>query len=215
MNKHHEVLDPLEVDVSAPRAGHVIEDAADAARRIMDSLLRTGRNNPHLEQIRNQLHAIADTLDEHSSGIDARLVEMWAGDGTNRHDPVSGTENPIAPPFLFRGRSDGSIRGEATLGLPYQGPPGMVHGGVAALVLDHALGCANGYAGTSGMTGWLKVRYHRTTPLFEPLVVTARQTSVEGRKIHTVGAIAAADGGVCVSAEGLFIAGHLDRPRSL
>lgn len=205
---------PPEIDVSAPPTGHVIEETTTAARRVMESLLRTSRDNPHLAEVRDQLLGLADRLDADSPGLDERLVEMWAGDGTNHHDPVSGTENPIAAPFHFRGRDDGSIWAEAVLGLPYQGPPSMVHGGISALLLDHALGCANGYAGTSGMTAQLTVHYHRTTPLFEPLTVTARQVQVEGRKIRTVGEITTGNGEVCVSAEGLFIAVPFDRPRS-
>ncbi|MCL2533192.1 MAG: PaaI family thioesterase [Nocardiaceae bacterium] len=200
--------------VSAPPTGHVIEDATAAARRVMESLLRTSRDNPNLASLRDRLHEIADLLDAHAPDLGERLVEMWAGGGSNRHDPVSGAENPIAAPFYLRGREDGSISATAILGLPYQGPPSMVHGGISALVLDHALGCANGYAGPSGMTAELTVRYHRVTPLFEPLTVTARQVSVDGRKIRTTGELTTSDGTVCVSAEGLFIAGHLDRPRA-
>ncbi|WP_406634529.1 hypothetical protein [Amycolatopsis sp. WGS_07] len=61
------------------------------------------------------------------------------------------------------------------------------------------------------MTGTLSVRYHRTTPLFEELTVRARQQSSEGRRIHTTGEILA-DGQVCVSADGIFVAKHVARP---
>jgi acyl-CoA thioesterase FadM len=62
------------------------------------------------------------------------------------------------------------------------------------------------------MTGTLTLRYHRTTPLFEELTVTARQQSTDGRKIHTTGSISAS-GVTCVSAEAVFVAKHVDRPR--
>lgn len=202
------------VAIGAPPTGHVIEEVAEATRRLMAAVLRTGRDNPHLARIRDTLHEIADTLDEHSPGLDTRLVEMWEGNGPTRHSPVTGVDNPIAPPLQFRGYDDGSIRGETTLDLPYQGPPAKVHGGMSALLLDHALGNANDYAGERGMTAQLTVRYHRVAPLFEPLTVAARQVSRDGRKIHTVGEISTADGEVCVSAEGLFIAGYLARPRA-
>ena len=87
-----------------------------------------------------------------------------------------------------------------------------MHGGIAALLLDHTLGVANHWAGTSGMTAELTLRYHRPTPLFTPLRITAEQTAVDGRRIRTRGTIAGPDGD-CVSAEGLFIAKHLARPR--
>jgi len=103
------------------------------------------------------------------------------------------------------GLPDGSVVGTVTLHLPYQGPPGYVHGGVSALLLDHTLGVANFWAGASGRTGELTLRYHRPTPLFTELAVRGRQTSVDGRKIRTEGEISTADGTVCVSAKGLFI----------
>lgn len=137
---------------------------------------------------------------------------MWSGEGVTRHDPVTGPENAIAPPLHLLGREDGSVQGRVALGMPYQGPPGCVHGGVSALVLDHTLGVANHWAGRSGMTGTLTLRYHRPTPLFEQLAVTARQVSVDGRKIRTTGEITAG-GAVCVSADGVFIDKHLPRPR--
>ena len=49
--------------------------------------------------------------------------------------------------------------------------------------------------------------------LGEPLVVTGRLVSVDGRKIRTVGSITTADGQLCVSVEGLFIDKTVPRPR--
>src|SRR5690606_42035269 len=77
---------------------------------------------------------------------------------------------------------------------------------------DHTLGVANGWAGTSGMTAELTLRYHRLTPLFEPITVAARQVSVAGRTNRTTGEITA-NGEPCVTAEGLFIATYPPRPR--
>jgi acyl-coenzyme A thioesterase PaaI-like protein len=87
-----------------------------------------------------------------------------------------------------------------------------VHGGVSALLLDHALGVANGWAGTSGMTAELTLRYRRLAPLFQPLTLTARQVAVDGRKIRTEGSLSAG-GSTCVEAQGLFVAKHVPRPR--
>jgi acyl-coenzyme A thioesterase PaaI-like protein len=117
---------------------------------------------------------------------------------------VTGPENAIAPPLHLLARPDHSVVGVTTLGLQYQGPPGHIHGGISALLLDDALGVANFCAGAPGMTAMLTLRYRRPTPLFTPLTVTARQLSVDGRKIRTSGEITA-HGEVCVEAEGLFI----------
>ncbi|MER7013129.1 PaaI family thioesterase [Saccharopolyspora sp. NPDC000359] len=190
-----------------------VDAAVAAARRVVASLLRAGGGSAvEMAQVAAQLNAVADHLDEHAPAMDQRMVDMWAGEGVTRHDPVTGPENAIAPPLNLTGVDDGTVEGEVVLGLPYQGPPGHVHGGISALILDHTLGVANHWAGASGMTAELTLRYRRPTPLFEPLTITGEQVEVDGRKIRTRGAITAA-GEACVSAEGLFIAKHLPRPR--
>jgi acyl-coenzyme A thioesterase PaaI-like protein len=180
--------------------------AAAAARRVIAALLQVGgHSGADLTEVAAKLHAVADYLDRHAPPVDERIADMWSVDGVPRHDPATGPENAIAPPLRLAGKEDGSIEGVVTLGLPYQGPPGSVHGGISALLLDHTLGLANHWAGESGMTAEITLRYHRLTPLFEPLTVSGRQVSVDGRKITTTGSISAG-GKVCVSAEGLFIA---------
>ena len=190
-----------------------VDAAVAAARRVIAALLHAGNGSAaEMADVADRLTEVAQHLEEHAPSREERLVDMWAGEGVTRHDPVTGPENAIAPPLPLRGLPDGSIVGTATLGLPYQGPPGCVHGGVSALLLDHTLGVANAWAGVSGMTGTLTLRYHRPTPLFVELTVRARQVSVEGRKIRTTGEILAGDE-VCVSADGLFVDKHLPRPR--
>lgn len=202
---------PLELTATPNNDG--VDAAVAAARRVIASLLHAGNESAaQMKEVAHQLNAVADHLDEHAPKVDERMVDMWAGEGVTRHDPVTGPENAIAPPLHLEGKDDGSVHGEVTLGMPYQGPPGHVHGGISALLLDHTLGVANHWAGKSGMTAQLSLRYLRPTPLFEPLTVTAHQVAVDGRKIRTNGAITAR-GEACVVAEGLFVAKHLPRPR--
>ncbi|MER6108390.1 PaaI family thioesterase [Streptomyces hirsutus] len=197
--------------VAEPRPDGV-DAAVAAARRLVTALLRAGDGTgADMTAIAAQLDAVADRLTEKAPTVPERLAEMWRGEGVTRHDPVTGPENALAPPLTLHGRDDGSIAGTVTLDLPYQGPPGHVHGGVSALLLDHTLGVANHWAGPSGMTAELTLRYLRPTPLFEPLTVTGRQVSVDGSRIRTAGEISAG-GRTCVTAEGLFIDRRLPRP---
>ena len=199
----------------APRASG-IDEATRAARRVIAALLHNGdgipgeENRPDLDRITARLDGIADDLERTAPTVEARLAAMWRGPDS-RHDPASGSENPLAPPMQLTGTDDGSVSGTVTLGLPYQGPPGHVHGGVSALLLDHALGVANHWGGLSGMTAELTLRYRRPVPLFEPLTITGRQLSTDGRKISTIGSVSAR-GEECVTAEGVFIAKQLPLP---
>lgn len=209
MSDHTLERDPL----TATPDNEGVDAAVAAARRVIAALLHAGNGSAaEMADVAARLTEVAQHLEEHAPSREERLVDMWAGEGVTRHDPVTGPENAIAPPLPLRGLPDGSIVGTTTLGLPYQGPPGCVHGGVSALLLDHTLGVANAWAGDSGMTGTLTLRYHRPTPLFVELTVRARQVSVDGRKIRTTGEILAGDE-VCASAEGLFVNKHLPRPR--
>ncbi|MEU4837572.1 PaaI family thioesterase [Nocardia testacea] len=190
-----------------------VDRATAAARRVVDALLRTDRANANLDRVAEELDSIADHLEQHAPAVAERLVDMWHGEGVTRHDPVTGPENALAPPLVLTGRAEGSVDGVVTLTIPYQGPPGHVHGGVAAQLLDHTLGVANTWAGCNGPTAQLNVRYHRPTPLFVPLTVSGRMVSREGVKINSVGEIRTADGTLCVSVEGLFIDKTVARPR--
>ena len=51
------------------------------------------------------------------------------------------------------------VVGEATLGVAYEGPPGFVHGGMSALLMDQVLGAAAAAAGLWGMTAHLELDY--------------------------------------------------------
>lgn len=203
----------MTIDLHAETRSTGVDAAVAAARRVIDALVRAGDiSGADMADVADRLNAVADDLEDTAPPLDERLVDMWRGDGNTRHDPVTGPENPIAPPLRYEAVNTRTIEATTTLGLPHQGPPSSVHGGVSALLLDHTLGVANGWAGTSGMTAELTLRYHRLTPLFEPITVAARQVSVDGRKIRTTGEITA-NGEPCVTAEGLFIATYPPRPR--
>lgn len=93
---------------------------------------------------------------------------------------------------------------EFSLGAAYEGPPGLVHGGVCALVLDHILGEAASDGLTKPrFTGTITCKYSRGTPL-GPLRAEAFVERTEGIKTFVRGALCDADG-VTVEAEGVFI----------
>ena len=63
---------------------------------------------------------------------------------------VIGIRNPIAPPLVIQHDASGKSWCDFHLGAAYEGPPGHVHGGVAALILDHLLGEAASDGSTPG-----------------------------------------------------------------
>ncbi|MDL9938803.1 PaaI family thioesterase [Gordonia sp. ABSL1-1] len=125
-------------------------------------------------------------------------------DGTKRvwGNAVVGARNPIAPPVQLVDEGD-HLWAEFDLGPAYEGPAGLVHGGVVAMILDQVLGSAAEHAGAPGMTGTLTIRYEQGTKL-GPVRVEGRLDRVEGVKSIAVGTVSTPDG-VCARAEGIFI----------
>jgi acyl-coenzyme A thioesterase PaaI-like protein len=130
-------------------------------------------------------------------------VRISEGDQMPWGNPVIGLRNPIAPPVVLHRDADGGVYTEFHLGAAYEGPPGHVHGGVSALILDHVLGEAASSAAHPRLTGTISLRYLRTTPLGD-LRAEARILRTEGIKTFAVGHLSDA-AGVTVEAEGVFI----------
>jgi acyl-coenzyme A thioesterase PaaI-like protein len=162
--------------------------AATAAREVTAGL--AGRR-----RTRHQLPALDDPI---------RFVRVY--------NPVSGVGSPLAPPLDIRADEQG-VSGEVTLGLAYEGPPGYVHGGVSALLMDQLLGAATIAVGLWGMTVHLELDYQGPVPLDTPLVLRARVIEEADRKSVVTGTIAAAADPTrtLVSARGVFVAPRPER----
>lgn len=157
-----------------------------------------------LAPLTERLRAVADELAAASADVGRRQARTWSTSDYVANCPVMGRGNVVAPHVEFDRLPDGTFRGEVTLGLEYQGPPGCVHGGIVSLLFDVVLGRANFHSGTTGMTVCLDVDYHSPTPILEPLVITGRQVRAEGRKVWSQAAIHSGDR-LCATAEGFFV----------
>ncbi len=125
--------------------------------------------------------------------------------------PFMGAMNPLAPPVtmqIIEGEPR-SVEARVTFTAPYEGPPGHVHGGLIAAVFDEVLGFAQSLSGRPGMTGNLSINYRKPTPLNTELIFRGHITSVEGRKIFTVGTLHAGDT-LCCEATGIFVSMKAD-----
>jgi acyl-coenzyme A thioesterase PaaI-like protein len=119
------------------------------------------------------------------------------------YSPVSGRRNPVAPPIRMW-KQDGEVLGEAIFSATYAGPPNSVHGGIIAAVFDELLSMANVISSGAGFTGSLTIKYHRKTPLNQPIELWSACIKSDGRKLLSRGEMRV-NGEVTASAEGLFI----------
>ncbi|HUF54643.1 MAG TPA: PaaI family thioesterase [Dehalococcoidia bacterium] len=97
------------------------------------------------------------------------------------------------------------VTGRFTPRKSHQGFPGVAHGGIAAAVLDEAMGWAMYAANAWAMTARMEIRYRRPLSLDEPVIVTARVTRDRGRRLEAEAQIATEDGEVLAQADALFL----------
>jgi uncharacterized protein (TIGR00369 family) len=97
----------------------------------------------------------------------------------------------------------------------FEGPPGHVHGGVIATLLDEAMSKANRLKGVVAMTRQMEVEYLRPVPLNAPLTIEGRSSGAEGRKHRCEAEIRNANGTVLASGRGLFVQIDPERLASL
>lgn len=203
-------FDPIPVP-ELPPADPELDRAVAELRRLREATAALAHSEVELGDIADRLAEVADLLEPRVPSPSRRLENMWTGAGTRRSNPVGGQENPIAPPVQFHGCDDGSVMAEVTLGPAYQGPPGCVHGGISALVIDHMMGFANHWGGRFGMTAHYEIDYRSPTPLLQPLTFRAWVHEVDGRKTWTRATIHAGDR-LCVEARGLFLEASVPVP---
>jgi acyl-coenzyme A thioesterase PaaI-like protein len=181
----------------------VYEPLTQSVRDLIDATIRTQVDADSVAEAKAAIDAATTRL--RSSQLDGSFGIRFSADGDQMPwgNAVIGLRNPTAPPLNVQKAPDGSVFADFYLGAAYEGPPGHVHGGVAALILDHVLGEAASSAARPRLTGTITMRYLRTTPL-GPLRVEARIDRTEGYKTYAIGHLADADGNT-VEAEGVFI----------
>lgn len=175
----------------------------ESVRRLVDATIRTQVNPATLaaakEKIDHATEELSAALMPGSFGVqqgDDGQTMAWG-------NVMIGLRNPVAPPLTIHHEADGLVWTDFVLGAAYEGPPGHVHGGMCAMVLDHVLGATAHKPGRPAYTGTLTLRYLRGTPL-GPLRAEAHVDRVEGLKTFAVGHIVDAQG-ITVQADGVFI----------
>ncbi len=94
---------------------------------------------------------------------------------------VGGRSHPCSPELRWQEASN-RIIGTVKFSQAFEGPPGHVHGGWVAGVLDHLMGMTHVRKGHPGMTGGLTVRYLKPTPLNQRIGVSAQATELDDKR---------------------------------
>jgi acyl-coenzyme A thioesterase PaaI-like protein len=113
--------------------------------------------------------------------------------------------NPCFPQFELTAVLPDHATGVVTFPLPFEGPPGIVHGGFISLLFDAAVQEHNCALGVAGKTASLQVEFLRPAPLLKPLdLELQRETS--GRR-STTQVWLVADGEVCSKGSIVLVVG--------
>lgn len=105
----------------------------------------------------------------------------------------------------FRHEPDQTLRAKILLGPGVQGPPGHVHGGCMAALLDEAMGGAAWMQSHMVVAAELTTRFKTMLPLGTRSIIEAQVASVDGRKVWTQGHLRDEAGTVYCEGEALFI----------
>jgi hypothetical protein len=163
-------------------------EAAALMRHLTGLILSLEGEQPGVDRLILQLQAAEETLRPLIPPDQApRLGAAAHGDGRVYLDHARhiGAYNACFPVYDIAVDGD-RAHGSVTFPLPYEGPPGIVHGGFLAVFFDCVVQHHNCDVGVTGRTTSLSVRYRRPTPLLAPLTFTVDRT-VAGGRIRSLG----------------------------
>lgn len=186
------------------RLRNLYEPLTQSVRELIEATIRTEVDAEAVAAAKAEIDRATARLRDVE--LDGPFGIRFGSDGDQMPwgNAVIGVRNPVAPPIALIRAADGSVSCDFQLGAAYEGPPGHVHGGVSAMILDHVLGEGASLPDRPRLTGTITVRYRRLTPLGRPLHTEARIVRVDGIKTYAEGHIADAEG-ITVEADGVFI----------
>ena len=181
----------------------IYEPLAESVRLLVDATIRTEADAQTVAEVKRDIDAAVARLQARQLDGAFGVRVTTSGESMGWGNAVIGIRNAFAPPLMTQRDADGRVSADFHLGAAYEGPPGHVHGGVAAMILDHVLGEAASVDRQPRFTGTITMRYVRPTKL-GPLRTEAVHVRTDGIKTYCTGHIADAEG-VTVEAEGVFI----------
>jgi acyl-coenzyme A thioesterase PaaI-like protein len=176
----------------------------EALRKLIGAGIHTEVDEDTVRDAQSAIEKATEMLERKQRTVTSTLRHEGTGRPLAWANPAIGLRNAIAPPMIIHHEDDGRAWSEFNLSGAYEGPPGWVHGGISALVLDHILGEAASEGLTRPkFTGTITLKYLRGTPLGS-LRAEAWIDRVDGSKTFARGTLSDAEG-VTVEAEGVFI----------
>ena len=141
----------------------------EQALELSDELSRLAASLSVLPQVSGLMDMVGRRPQD---GIDTIMGEFVA---------MAGRSHPCSPDLTWHAEAH-QIRGTVTFSQAFEGPPGHVHGGWVAGILDHLMGMTHVHMGQPGMTSGLTVRYLKPTPLRQIIAISAVAEELDERR---------------------------------
>ncbi|MEV7863007.1 PaaI family thioesterase [Streptomyces hirsutus] len=180
-----------------------LEELASAARRMVQVVITTDAGADTVRATAEELNKLAERIDLNISGADYR--DRYDAETRKTANPFDSPRNPLAPPLRTLAWEGGRYQGEVELGPAHEGPPGRVHGGVVAGLLDNCSGRATSSLGLFAMSAKIEVRFLAGTPYGEPLTITADVVEQDGRRLTVDAEVETVSGQVTATSRALFV----------
>jgi hypothetical protein len=95
------------------------------------------------------------------------------------HATDIGAYNPCFPEYRFDRLDSEEAEGQVVFPLIYEGPPGLVHGGLLGVFFDCVIQHHNCMTGLSGKTRALAITFRRPTPILTELRFDIARTQID------------------------------------
>jgi acyl-coenzyme A thioesterase PaaI-like protein len=187
---------------------------AAAARALNEKLVSSDINPELAAALTQKIDALTAELSQ-AQQVDGLIDMAKRGERGTIDDvmgelvSVGGRSHPCSPELLWQEASN-RITGTVRFSQAFEGPPGHVHGGWVAGVLDHLMGMTHVRTGYPGMTGGLSVRYLKPTPLNQVIEVSAEATELDAKRTEVKAAMRFGDT-TTATAEAIFV--RVDRAK--
>ncbi|CAJ1503255.1 hypothetical protein MU0083_003140 [[Mycobacterium] kokjensenii] len=144
--------------------------AAGAMRRLTGLLLALEHPHPLVDEMLTQFADWEQQLAEVAAVAPVPRLESEAdGRVYLQHAFDVAAFNPCFPEYRFDHLDGETASGTVSFPLPYEGPPGLVHGGFLGVFFDCVTQQQSCAAGSAGRTRSLLVTYRRPTPILTEL----------------------------------------------
>jgi uncharacterized protein (TIGR00369 family) len=116
-----------------------------------------------------------------------------------------GPANPVGLHLDFYVAEDQSVVCMPTVPDRFEGPQGLLHGGIIATLLDEAMSKSVRVRGLTAMTRQMEIEYLRPVPSTTEISIVGKLVRSEGRKHWTEAQILNDKSKVLATAKGLFV----------